>query len=99
MAGGQRQRLGGGGLAGGFEGGLAAVAVGLGTLLDEPAAATWHGSVSGLLLGSLASLPMLAGFFLAVRWPVGPLRPIKEFSDTVVRPLFAPCSVIDLGLI
>jgi len=31
-----------------------------------------------------------------LRWPVGPLRPIKQFSENVLCPLLAPCSLVDL---
>jgi len=95
----QRQRLGIVGLGLAFEGGLAVLAVLLGWLLDEPAAATWQWQADAVLLGLIASLPMLAGFFVSVRWPVGPLARIQAFMDEVVRPLFAPCSLLELGLI
>jgi membrane protease YdiL (CAAX protease family) len=38
-------------------------------------------------------------FFVCVLWPVGPLRPIKQFVDQVVKPLFAQCTLLDLALI
>src|SRR5262249_39397182 len=50
-------------------------------------------------LGIAISLPMLLGFFLCVRWPVGPLARIKEFADEVIQPLFAPCSLFELAFI
>lgn len=36
-------------------------------------------------------------FLACVRWPIGPLRSIKHFADGVVRPLFAGCTVVELG--
>lgn len=87
------------GLAVLVEGGLAVLAAGLGELLDQPAAGLAHWRPADVALGVAACLPMLAGFFAAVRWPVGPLARIKAFSDDVVWPLFAPCTVLDLLLI
>jgi membrane protease YdiL (CAAX protease family) len=81
------------------EGGLAIVAAVLGEWLGQPAAGIAHWRASDLLLGTVAALPMLAGFFVAVHWPVGPLARIKDFSNAVIRPLFEPCSVLDLLLI
>ena len=52
----------------------------------------WEGAAWGLL----AAVPMLIGFFLAVRYPVGPLRSIKRFTDETIRPLMATCSLVDL---
>jgi len=39
---------------------------------------------------------MLIGFLAMVRWPVGPLHSIKKFTDTVIRPLMASCTLVDL---
>src|SRR5262249_47480144 len=50
-------------------------------------------------LGLLACLPLVFGLWLCVRWPVGPLRRIKQFSDEIIRPIFRPCTVIDLGIV
>jgi uncharacterized protein len=83
----------------GVEGGLAGLAWLLGWILDQPAAATLHWRPWDAVLGIGVSLPMLAGFFLCVRWPVGPLARIKEISDELVRPFFAACTLLDLALI
>jgi membrane protease YdiL (CAAX protease family) len=40
---------------------------------------------------------MLLGFMLCVRWPIGPLAQIKQFSEEVIRPLFAPCTLAELA--
>ena len=42
---------------------------------------------------------MLLLFVLMLRWPVGPLSRIKQFSEEVIRPLFASCTVLDLAVI
>ncbi len=50
-------------------------------------------------LGMGICLPMLLGFVICVRWPVGPLRSIKRFTDDVIRPLFASSTLVDLAII
>lgn len=84
---------------GGFEGALGLLAILLGWWFDRPPLATLSWDLRGLLVGVLITVPMLLGFAACVRWPVGPLGRIKHFSDAVVRPLFAPCSIAELGLI
>jgi membrane protease YdiL (CAAX protease family) len=85
------------GLAIAVEGGLILLAWLIGWLIETPPLTRFRFDVSGLMWGVAAALPMLVGFFLAASWPVGPLRPIKEFTDTTIRPLMAPCSLIDLA--
>jgi cytochrome P450 len=83
-------------LGAGFEGGLALLAWGLGWLLDQPALATFRWDLRDAGLGVLATLPMLLVFAVITRWPRGPLRRIHEFFEEVVRPLFQPCSLLEL---
>ncbi len=79
------------------EGGLGLLAWGLGLLISQPALETFRWGLRDAALGVAVCLPMLAVFFVCVRWPVGPLAPIKQFSDEVIRPLFAPCGIPDLA--
>src|SRR5262245_3201005 len=79
-----------------IEGGLIVLAWSLGWLLDVLPLRTFYWSWSGALWGLLATAPMMVLFFLMVRWPVGPLLRMKQFSEEVLRPLLAPCSVLDL---
>jgi membrane protease YdiL (CAAX protease family) len=78
------------------EGGLLGLACLAGSLLGHWPLERFRFEPWGLLWGVLATLPMLAGFFAAVRWPVGPLGKIKQFSDEVIRPLMGSCSLVDL---
>jgi membrane protease YdiL (CAAX protease family) len=78
------------------EGGLIVLAWALGWLLDQLPLRTFSWNPAGALGGLLATVPMLVLFFLLLRWPVGPLLRIKRFSEEVLRPLLAPCSVLDL---
>jgi membrane protease YdiL (CAAX protease family) len=78
------------------EGGLIVLAVLLGWLLDKRPLDQFRWSFLDALYGLAATVPMLLLFFLMLRWPIGPLRRIKAFSEEVIRPLLAPCTVIDL---
>jgi membrane protease YdiL (CAAX protease family) len=85
------------GLAIAVEGGLIAVAWLLGWLVEVPVLDWLRFTWEGVGWGLAATVPMLAGFFLAARWPVGPLRSIRRFTDETMRPMMAPCSLIDLA--
>jgi membrane protease YdiL (CAAX protease family) len=39
---------------------------------------------------------MLAAFFACLRWPVGPLKTIKDLCDQTLVPLLRTCSTLDL---
>jgi membrane protease YdiL (CAAX protease family) len=84
------------GLAITVEGGLIAAAWLIGWALDVSALGRFSFDWEGAAWGLLAAVPMLLGFFAAVRYPVGPLRSIKKFTDETIRPLMKTCSLIDL---
>ncbi len=68
----------------------------LGLWLDQPPLRTFLWDARDALLGVAATLPLLL-LFVAMMWrPVGPLAGIKRFSEEVIRPLLAPCTLIDL---
>jgi len=81
------------------EGGLALLAWGLGWLTNHLPWETLHWQPRDAFLGVAASLPMLLVFLLMLRWPIGPLARIKQFSEEVIRPLFASCTILDLAVI
>lgn len=82
-----------------FEGGLGVVACLVGWWLDIPLWQMIHWQIEAVLWGIAGCLPMLLGFWACLRWPLGPLKPIKEFSERIIRPLFRPCTLADLALI
>ena len=82
-----------------FEGGLVLLAWGLGQLLGRPIIAKMRCDAEAFAVGLGITLPMLAGFAICARWPIGPLEKIKQFSDEVIYPLFAPCSLFELALL
>ena len=80
-----------------LEGGLAVLAWLLGWSLDRPPLERVYWQMHDAALGVAASLPLLLVFALCVRWPLGPLAGIKRFSEEIIRPLFAPCTLLDLA--
>lgn len=86
-------------LALGFEGGLLVLALCLGWLLDEPPLAHIRWGSWDAALGVAATLPLLLGFMMCLRWPVGPLRRIRGFADEVIRSYFGGCTLLDLAAV
>ena len=86
-------------LALGFEGGLVLLAGLLGWLLGQPPLAQTLWSARDLGLGIAATLPLLLGFWICVRWPIGPLARIKRFSEEFIRPFFRACTLYELAAI
>ena len=82
-----------------FEGGLAGSAWGLGWLLRQPALASFHWNGSDIIVGIIASVPMLGMFLALLRWPVGPLVHTRRSLLEIVRPLFRRCTLAELGII
>jgi len=81
------------------EGGLGLAACIVGWLLGvHPwGRATWSGAEASL--GVAATGPMLVVFLLCLIVPLKPLRRIRRFADEVIRPLFLPCTLLDLAVI
>lgn len=82
-----------------FEGGLGALALLLGWLFNVPILGAINLDFESLAVGVGVSVPMLVLFAACVRWPIGPLRSIRDFTDQVIRPLFRSCTLLDLALI
>jgi membrane protease YdiL (CAAX protease family) len=78
------------------EGGLILLAWLLGWLLGQQPLRTFAWDSGGALWGLAGTLPMLLVFLGMELWPVGPLLRLKQFGEQVLRPLLAPCTVIDL---
>jgi uncharacterized protein len=83
-------------LAVAVEGGLILLAWVVGWLLEQPPLRDFAWDARAAFYGVAAALPLLGLFLVLLRWPVGPLRRIKWFSERVLCPLLAPCSVVDL---
>jgi uncharacterized protein len=86
-------------LAVAVEGGFIVLAVVIGWFTDTPPVHRFHWSGLGVLEGVAATLPLVGVFFIIIRWPVGPLARIKEFSERILRPMLRTCTVVDfLGI-
>jgi membrane protease YdiL (CAAX protease family) len=81
------------------EGGLVGVAPLLGWCLGVLHWEQWRWDAPAIGWGILITMPMVALFFLCVHQPFGPLRPIKQFAEQVVKPMFRHCTILDLALI
>lgn len=81
------------------EGGLMLVALLFGWLLGQPPLQTFRLDIKASLLGLVATLPMLLLFFVCLKWPVGPLKPIQQICEEVLVPLLSPCTILDMALI
>jgi membrane protease YdiL (CAAX protease family) len=81
------------------EGGLGVVALAIAWPFELAPWGRWHWRVDDLGYGLLAAVPMLLGFFAALRWPVGPLARIKRFSERLLATLFADASIVDLAML
>jgi membrane protease YdiL (CAAX protease family) len=81
------------------EGGLAVLALLAGWCFDVPfwERISWNGAA--ICRGVLVSVPMLLLFLGCLSRPVGPLRSLKRFADEVIRPLFEPCTLLELAII
>jgi hypothetical protein len=78
------------------EGGLVFLAIVAGWLLGQPPLSRFQLDIHGVLSGLLAAVPMVGAFLVMTTWPIGPFRKIKEFTEEVIRPMMAPCSLVDL---
>ncbi len=81
------------------EGGLVVVALGVGWVFNVQPLETVTWDVDALLWGIGGAIPLYAGFVICDRYPVGPLRPIKELLVDILGPLLARCSKWDLAAI
>ena len=86
-------------LAGGLEGGMALAAMGLAWLisLDLRDLVAWNSVALAQILAALAPLVVLFG--VTYRWPIGPLRRIKEILLDVMGPPLSACRWYDLPLL
>lgn len=82
-----------------FEGGLLALALGLGWWAGRPPfarmAPEWHAT----LLGMVATGPPLLGMWWCARSSWEPLRRLRQEVWEKIVPLFAECSLLELGLV
>ena len=71
-----------------FEGGLAVIAWFVGWLCDFSPLKTLEWNVQAFIWGLVGTLPLLAGLVVIDRYPLGPLRELKQVVDESIVPLF-----------
>ncbi len=86
-------------LAAGAEGVLFLVAVGLGWVWHIPVLAALAPSVTGLVVGGLAIVPLLGLLWWVTRSSWAPFRRLVSELDEHLLPLFRACSLPELALI
>jgi membrane protease YdiL (CAAX protease family) len=86
-------------LAAAFEGSLAVIAWALGWFFELNPLARLTLEVRGLIWGVAGTIPMILLFALANRYPVGPLRKIKQFLHETLGPSLVACRWYDLLLV
>jgi len=82
-----------------FEAGLAPAALVLGWVLGQHPLATFAWDTRAALAGLAATVPMVLLLLLSLRWPVGPLRRIRDFFDRELAPALETRSWPDLALV
>jgi membrane protease YdiL (CAAX protease family) len=85
--------------AAGLEGGLAVLAVLLGWLLGLKPLETLDFSMEAVGIGVTATFPLLAAFWVLVKYPVGPFRSTLRFLDEFLLPLFRQSSALELLIV
>src|SRR5262245_156592 len=82
-----------------FEGSLIAVAAGLGWWFGIAPGERLAWEIRGLIWGIGGTLPMVVLFVLGNRYPVGPLRRIKQFLFDALGPSLVACCWYDLFVV
>lgn len=78
---------------------LLVVAFAIAYLFGQPLLSDLHWSATDLLLGLAASVPLLVLFWWMLRSSLKPLARIRRVLVAGLRPLFAPWSLTQLGII
>ncbi len=82
-----------------FEVGLAPLSLLLGWVLGHPPLEHFVWSWNDAFLGVMATVPLVLMFLAMLRWPIGPLRRVKNFCDNEVVPLLDNSSWSEIALI
>ncbi len=87
------------GMALAFEGGLGVLAWILSIFFGSPPLSDFRWDARDGVVGTVATIPMLAVFMCCLHCPVGPLVRIKQITEEVIGQLFGRCSITQLALI
>ncbi len=80
-----------------FEAGLVFLASLLGWMLGQPPSATFQWNVGSLFWGVVATLPLLAMFWLCRRLPWTPLAEMRTLVEKQIVPMFQGSNGLDLA--
>jgi membrane protease YdiL (CAAX protease family) len=87
------------GIAIACEGALGLIALAVGWFVERRPLEQIAWSLPAIVQGLAAAVPMFAALWLVTRWPIGPLRALKQLVRDLVVPLFRGCTPLDLVLI
>jgi membrane protease YdiL (CAAX protease family) len=89
-----------------LEGGMAVAAGVIGWWVGIPPLETiaresrgWLDHLAAIGWGAAAAFPLLVAMLVTERYPIGPLRGLRQTVDELVAPLFAPLAIYQLGVI
>jgi uncharacterized protein len=82
-----------------FEAGLAPFSLLIGWLLGHPPLKDFAWSLKDAVWGIVAAVPLILLFLAMLRWPVGPLKAVRDFCEQEVVPLFRDSHWSELALI
>jgi len=82
-----------------FQGGLAPLSLALGWFFGHPPLERFVWSMRDAIWGVVAAIPLTLLFVGMLRWPIGPLRRVKDFCDTEVMPLLGSSTWSEIALI
>lgn len=82
-----------------FEGGLGVIAVGVGWTLGRPLGELIDWSVTGVVWGAAAALPLMVLLLACVRVPVRPFSDVAEVIDQMLAPMFRDIGLWNLAII
>jgi membrane protease YdiL (CAAX protease family) len=89
-----------------LEGGMAVAAGVIGWWVGVPPLETiaresvpWMHHLAAIGWGAAAAIPLLVAMLLSERYPIGPLRGLRQTVDEVVAPMFAPLTIVQLAVI
>ena len=86
-------------LAAAFEGGLVAVALGLGWVVGQEPLESFRWSLADAGWGVVATLPPLALLGLCLKCPLRSVKHLVDVVDEQLVPLFRDCRILDLAVI
>ncbi|MEZ5326813.1 MAG: CPBP family intramembrane glutamic endopeptidase [Verrucomicrobiales bacterium] len=83
----------------GFELGLGGVAWGVGSVAGIDVLQSAQLSARGVVIGTLATVPLLLMLVCMLRWPMGPLARLVDKTRHMALMFLAPCGIVGLAIV